>query len=579
MPQHPKFAQFATAFKEGRYGDAITLIDELLVAHPDSAALHWHRANCLEQQERLQEIVAELDIVLKLKADYVPAIVKRVRYAGIADDVGIFDESLSDAERERLLESRQERQSELSRQAEAELRRALALEPGNVDALQTLSGILYARGDGGAVAAEAGALLGQAIRLAPERNDLLAERADRLRSAAIRLDDGADDDDTVRGAMGRRFSRRKLEVALADYVRCHERSSNPDFAVRAGMVLHDLGRYDQALARYDAALAALSPDDPRRALITDIRGRSENNGAGERDQLARIVESAVVGEGKDRSLAEDVAAQGMLAVANAIRAGRPVSEALETRLGDGDDPDLLLATNIAQQILNVAFEPPPELASVDPASFPKYQRRFADKCAKEAAALGFHHMGDAEAKGLFKMLGRHVMLRFFADDTGEIGVAAFAMKPKWPGWIGFFVALLTGKWKVQRMVECITQFADGTHLSTQPENISSFQYGGNIHIELLPRNTPIKRLIDRHSERVAEYQRQHPECKALIAKDIPGVDLRWREGQRVKRAYRASIGFITDDELRKLLGSHYDRFADKVRQQLSVLAADMQVTG
>ncbi|MBK7043194.1 MAG: hypothetical protein IPH50_05520 [Rhodanobacteraceae bacterium] len=47
MRLHPDFLRFATAFRQARYDEALALIDTLIAANPQAAALHWHRANCL----------------------------------------------------------------------------------------------------------------------------------------------------------------------------------------------------------------------------------------------------------------------------------------------------------------------------------------------------------------------------------------------------------------------------------------------------------------------------------------------------------------------------------------------------
>ena len=188
--------------------------------------------------------------------------------------------------------------------------------------------------------------------------------------------------------------------------------------------------------------------------------------------------------------------------------------------------------------------------------------------------LGLQHVGDAEARGLFAMLGQHVLIRFFADASGEIGVAAFALRPKWPGWLGWLLLRLSGKWKVSSMVECVSQFEDGAHLSTQPESVSPFEYGGLVQVERMPQGTPLEALVARHRERVVAHKAINPGSRAMRATDLEGMERRWLEGQKAKRAYRASIGYASDAELRQLLGAHHERLGAKVRQQLAVLAVD-----
>ncbi len=575
MSLHPDFSRFADAFKQGRHQEALERIDALITANPQAAALYWHRANCLEKLERHSEIAATLDRLPALKPDYAPAIVKRVQFAdlGLDEDLGeLDDENATEAERARIDAEQRAQALAASMRNEAELRRALAIDPNLVDGLFLLSNTLRYRDDGNSQVAEADALLDRAIELAPLRIDLIDARASLRRSAAMRYDNGPDDADTVKTFSGLRYSRSRLEAALADYETAFALSDEYRYAVRKGMLLHDLGRYDEALAAYDEALATMAADDPKRGFILETRAKSEHNGAGEREQMARLIESGLIGDGKNRKLDEDIAAQALIAAANAIRAGKSVSEAIESRVSD--DPDTLMATNIAQQILNVAHEPPPELEIVDAADYPAYQRRFVDAAARDIGALGLRHVGDAEAKGLFLMLGQRVLLRFFADDTGEIGVASFAMKPKWPGLIGFLFLLLTGKWRVHRMLECVSQFDDGTHLSTQYDNPSVFEFGGRVQIERLPRKTPMRDLVARHIARVAQHKLTHPTHVAMTADDLDGMERRWREGQRVKRDYRASIGYITESELKRLLGVHHARFGDKVKSQLALLAED-----
>lgn len=563
MAKHPDFVRFSTTYRAGQYDQALALVEGLFAHYPDAPELHWHRANCLEQLERYAEINPELELLLARRPDYVPALVKRVRYAQVDADGADDGGASSDNERKR----------QASRHAEAELRRALALDASHVDALQLLSEVLRDRDDGTAATAEADALLDRAIELAPRRADLFEARAHLRRAAAMRDDGQSDDADTITTFNGMRQSRAKLEAALADFETCQALTGESRYAVRAAMVLHDLGRYDQALAHYDQALATMAADDPKRDFIVQTRARSENQGAGEREQMARLLETALLGDGKNRDIAEDMAAQALLGAANAIRAGKSVSEALESRLSE--DPQVQLANTIAQQILNVAFEPPPDLSAAEAKDYPAFQRRFLASVSKQIAPLGLHHVGDAEARGLFMILSQHVLLRFFADDSGEVGVAAFAMKPKWPGWLGYLFMRLTGKWKVASMVECVTQFDDGTHISTQHENPSAFEHGGQILLEKLPRKTPVRELVARHLQRVAAFKAEHPGSVAMSALDIAGMDRRWREGQRVKRDYRRALGYATDTELQRILGAHYAQLGDKVRQQLTVLAADM----
>jgi tetratricopeptide (TPR) repeat protein len=584
MAQHPDWDLFSRAFQEGRFGDALSRVDSLLLEFPDEYWLHWHRAVCLEKLERYGEIEAALDAALAREPNFVRAIVMRVRYAGWAEaeadrdaqeDEDYEDEDGDGEESESVSPAQAARDARAAArlsEGEIALRHALLLEPGNVDALHLLSDLLRQREDAVAHADEADALLDRAIELAPDRLALVELRASLRRSAAMQIDEDATAADTVTTPFGLQYSRRRLELALSDYERCIALDGHHRYAVRAAGLLHDLGRFDEALARYDEALARMSFEDPARDAVRDMRARSENNGGGERDAMARLLESAVLAGGKDRNLEEDMAAHALLGAARAVRAGRSLEEAIEANVSE--DPDTMLASNIAQQILGLAHEAPPGLVSAEASNYPRYQRRAAARVARAAAAIDLRHVADGEAMGLFPTLGQHVLISLYSDPSGGIGVASFAMRPKWPGWIGFLLLLVTGKWKTHEMVEAVTHFDDGTLISTQLENISPFEFGGPIRIERMPRSTSLAMLVEHHRDRAAAYQSAHPRARPRLAADMAGFEQRWIEGQHAKGAYRKSIGYVTDAELKRVLGRMYERFAPKIRTQIERLAED-----
>ena len=582
--QHPEFDRFKLALAEARHGDALHCLDILLGEYPQSLALHWHRAGVLETLGRNSEALMAVDRVLALRADFVPAMIKRAQFDVDGDDEDFEDEEDDEESPEAVL-ARNERAARQRAHIDYNmslLRRALIIEPESADAHWHLSLLLRATDPESAAAAdhraEADQLLDRAITLAPDRVEFHEQRAESARMASFLFEHDEDtaphdDADVIVNASGMRHSRTHLQRALTDYQTCARLSGSRHHALRVAGMLHQLQRHDEALAAYDKVLAAMAADDPQREAIVSMRARSENNGAGEREQMAQALESVLGNLGRDRNLNEDIAAQALMSAAGAVRRGKRVGEAIDARLSD--DPEQLMANNIALQILNVANEPAPELVAADAASFPSFQRRFHADRKRALTALGLHHVADAEALGMTRMLGQRILLGFHADEQGETGVASFAMKPKWPGWLGFIVLFFSGKWKTVEMVECVSQFDDGAHLSTQFESPSPFEYAAPVYVEKLPRKASLTELVTRHRGRTAEYQRAHPDSSIVTAIDLAGFEQRWIEGQRSKQAYRASIGYVTDKELKALLGSHHDRFAPKVRERLRVLAEDL----
>lgn len=588
MATNAAFEHYKQLYHSKRYDEALEALDRLMAGFPSSAALHWHRAACLEKLERHTEVPAALDRFLAQQPDYIPALLKRIEYTDVALDLAApfpedpDEEDLSAQERtqrQQATDLRERLAQEAAQRNERDLRQILSREPDHAQAMFLLAGLLRSRsGDStdSTVQAEAHALLDAAVRLMPESVDYRRARADLKRCAAMLVadDDAAqkpEDPNIVRTFAGMCYQRDVLEEAAQDYRICWQQSGEARHGLSLATILHDLGQFDEALQCYDEVLATMAADDPRRELVLERRSRSENNGAGEREQLARLLLSSLGDEtGKDRTHDEDIAAQALLGTAEAIRRGASVSEAVASNLSD--DPDTMVAMNIARQILNVAHEPAPELVAINPADFPAFQRKHCDQVERSATRLGLSKIADAEARGMFNMLGSHVMLRIFKNDAGDIGLACFAMKPKWPGLLGFLFLLVTGKWKKHTMTECVTQFEDGSLITTQPENISPFEYGDRIVVIKLPAGSSTERIYQAHVQAVAEFRTANPEAKPMIVDSLARVEERWIAGQQSKAAYRKSIGYVSETELRRLLSGNYDRFADKIKKQLHLMA-------
>lgn len=579
MAQHPQFESFKTAWQAGDHAQALAHIDAVIADHPRVAALHWYRANCLEKLERLAEAHAAVTQVLALNPDHAAALAKQVELDWAVEEPAYSDdEELTPAQYTALERRTKERQ----RQQVAQLRRALDLDPNLADACFGLSQLLRpgieditdeAKEQANARSnAEADSLLQRAIQLDPQRIAFRLVRVERLRMQAMVIDDTTPPQDCVVAYSGMRYRRAELESALQELELCTRYSDDLRCRVRKGQVLHDLGRFDEALAQYDAVLQQLPSDSPQHEHVRQLRRRSEDQGTGERHGLAELMES-VVTKG-DRNQADDAVATLLLSAARAVRKGKSLDEALSARAPESPDDET--AATIAEQILNVAYEDPPGLIAVDAADFSPTQRKHAQRQRKALQAAGQRHIAYAEAAGMTLALGRRVLLGLYADARGAGTTATFALQPRWPGVIGFVLLFVTGKWKTQYMTECVTYFDDDAYLITQYENISPFDYGSAVDIERLPRSAGVAALVQRHAQRVAAYQQAHPQARPLKGDDLASIEANWRRGQAIKRAYRRSVGYATDSELRGLLGGHYTRFAGKVRQKLQALAPDRE---
>jgi tetratricopeptide (TPR) repeat protein len=571
MSQHPRFEAFKSAWRAGDDAQALVHIDAVLADHPLVASLHWYRANCLQRLDRCDEARAAVERVLALKPDHAAALVRQVELDNGMDDM----EDIGDEEPSEKATAEYERRAAARRQRHiAQLRQAIALDPKLADACFVLSQLLrYAdMHDPKLADDEADTLLARAIDLAPDRVEFIAARADLYRMRALQVPENTPPDQLVQTQYGMPYLRAPLEAALRDFEHCARLDdTSPRYLARVANIQHELGHFDAALAAYDRALERVPADSPHREHLLAMRARSENNGAGGRDEMAKLLEG-IIAQG-DRNQADDQVATMLLGAARAVRRGQTLSDAVSARLPES--PDDFTAANIAEQILNVAFEDPPNLIEADAATFPSYQRNYIARQRKALAAVGANHVADAEASGMTRTLGQRVLLGLHAID-GDTAVVTFAMKPKWPGVIAFALMFVTGKWKTTRLTECVTVFDDDAYFITQYENPSPFRYGGTIDIERMPRATRVEALVARHRERVDAHKAAHPQARARPTTTLADMDANWRRGQMIKREYRRSVGYATEEELRAMLGAHYDRFAERIRAKIVEFAVDRE---
>jgi len=271
--QDPEFDKFKRAFKEENFEYALHSLKKLIAQHPQSFSLRWHHARVLEKLARFAEARNVLNKVLELRSDFVPALIMQVQLD--------FHENANDSGEDELEDDPAQKQQSRFDAIEQRLYKILSIDPNAVDALHMLSGLLRGH-EGDTHLAKADQLLDRAIHLAPERVDLLEDRGNSFLARAIDPEaDNADRDDVanlVTTSSGMCYSRDVLEQALADFQKCYGLSHQHRYGLRVGSILHDLGRFDEALATYDNVLAHVPEDDPYRPFIIERRARSENNG-------------------------------------------------------------------------------------------------------------------------------------------------------------------------------------------------------------------------------------------------------------------------------------------------------------
>ncbi len=545
MDASQEFERIKALLRAGDHEAALTALDKLIKARPHAAALYWHRSVCLEALDRLEDALESVQRTLALKPDYAPAWLKKAELATY------LDENYPDYARD--------------------IQEALRLDPNSAKAHAADAVLSYQQEK----VAAAFAKLGRAIALAPDDAELYLLRASWHESMALQPDSAAD---ALPQFNGLQYSRRRLELAESDYSTAIARQPTLNRAVlKRAQLLHKLGRFDEALADYDAVLQQIPTADPRRDFIVDLRKHSENQGAGEREATAQLLESTLdelPAEARGQ-LGADWAASAVRSAAASMRSGQNLATAMEQFVSD--DPAELVAVDIAYKVHAHGNEPAPEFVPADSREFSADQQAFAKRASAQLQQLGFVELGDFNPVHLTHMLNRPTLVRVYRSEDCSICAASFRMKPSWPGWLAFLLLKLTGKWHEPAVIDFESEFSDGHFLVTNNSGeLSPFGYGARIDTLALPLRTPVPTLLAQHQARVAAYRQSHPQAVLSQVRDSASVFALQTRLNVCKRAYRRGIGYITDAELQQMLGSRYQELQEKVRQKLRLLMATDQ---
>lgn len=545
-------------WSQENYSDALAFIDALLADHPDRFELLWYRCCCLEKlglhQQALNEVNAKLE--------------------EIDERMAKLDQAYEETEDEAIYETQEQPPLVLKD------RSLFKLTVQNMPA--DICKIFHHQLDSDKFLP----ICDRLIELEANSVELYFERGEYYQTLAMMFDVYDEDmseeqieekinanPDVVRDFSGMAYSKFKLKKALFNFQKAISlESKEPRYYIRAAKVLHLLKRFDEALAMYDEALAFIDKDDTRHAAILQQRRASEDNGKGEHHQMADMLMAGLgTNDMKNRTIEDDAVYAMLKSMEEAIRSGNSMQNALEDLVSD--DPKDLIALNIARQIYDYAHEPAMKFAKVNEKEIPPYQLKHISNIEKQVQPLGYSLLAKVEAPNVSATIGQRVVMGIFCSKDAASVIAAFTLKPKWPGKLGFLILLLTGKWRKQKVVNVASVFSNHHYIDTRrtaiKENLSP---GPNFHLATLVPGTSISKLVRGHAKRVQKFLAKHPDTHSLPIRTLEDIEKASANEAKFKLKYRQGIQYVTEKELRSMLGKQYKQFADKIRQKLSIMA-------
>lgn len=226
-----------------------------------------------------------------------------------------------------------------------------------------------------------------------------------------------------------------------------------------------------------------------------------------------------------------------------------------------------VATQAARSLFRLGRVPPPDMQPTEATQFPAYMQRHCDRVERGFVKAGYRVLGDYETTHLAECLGQRVLVRCFLSPTDRACALAYAFRPRAFGWRAGPWRWVLARWRTARVVECQTEFEQGGFLVTRsasPGACLGLDEGDDVQYQPLPPGTSAATVLSRHAKARAARQvrRMHS------FDDVAAMQARL---QQVRNAHRQRVGYATDDELRRWLGRHYPRVADKVRFRLTTM--------
>lgn len=539
-PNNPRerMELFSAQSARGDHEAALATIEELIGEFTVQIPLHWYRARTLRTLQRDQDALEELQVLLKLKADFAPAWLMRAEIA--ADHNG-------------------------GQYPEADLRQALKLDPGLARAHLLLSRWLTAQGRN----ADAEDALERALKVDPLQAQAYADRAGwHQRDAAQGFgDQGPEDPRIIVSGSGQRWSRPKLELARADLEHSLEIRDDAGVRLTLARVLHEMRDFDAALAAFDAVLFTIPNDDPRHEQVREMRAQSMR---GDQAEFANLNPADYLTV-KLPTLSVPALEEAPAVAGSAAVQSLSLEEA-KARFG-GDDEDSARALAIAFDLYQLAHPAEPRFERTELSRYPKYQQEYALATAKALGAQAFRLVGDFDAVHRSAQLSP-VLTRIYVSNDGVSCATSCCSEPKFgSAWSRLWMKL-TGKWKRIAVTDFETAFDDGSFLITSnAASAQPFVHKGRIERVQLHTETTPAAIYSRHRARIERYRRDHPHATAERVDTDPRIFELHRRVSSAKSEYRLAIGYVDDNELKHLLGEDYDFLAQPVRDKLAQLIA------
>ena len=441
-----------------------------------------------------------------------------------------------------------------------DLEEGLKMHPGNVKLVLMKANLLGSLERN----REAAITFAEAVNAFPNDAEPKLQRARWLESSAARA---TTPEDSLRDLYGITYSRSQLEAALADIDAAIEIESRWRRHFRRARVLQKLQRNEDAIHALQIALKVMDKGEPGRHYVeeklSEFSELQSNHSSAEPSQLKDEDEIS-------NALVEHISESAMHSALSSLPAGDSLRDSIENIACHGKLDSA--ASTIASDLFVNANQPPPHFVATISENFAAAARRHCERAQAQLEPHGYYCHGDFEPVHLETRSGAPILMRLFTGDDYSTMAAIYRLEPKRPPFFSWLAMVLTGRWKKPSLIHFETELSDGRFVITSNSaGISRFEDGAAVIRQELPNNSSPEMVLRAHRRKLLSTLNETPGLAVVKVPTTEALSASQNRLRLVKNKYRRDIGYVTEAELREILGSSYNKLADLVRAKLQTL--------
>jgi len=196
------------------------------------------------------------------------------------------------------------------------------------------------------------------------------------------------------------------------------------------------------------------------------------------------------------------------------------------------------------------YVPRHEYRPVEASAFRHLDLRFYDKTRDAFVAQGCTWLGDVENVSLKGgAIDFRTFIRFLVSADRTICVGLYHPKPK----LLLRVVLRVIGARSDRTTDCESEFSNGAYMVTSnAADAGKLNSPPGFDMKYFPVKTPPEAVWEAHGQRMNQYLASNPGVHATpMHTSDEALEMQHRM-QTAKAAYRKGVGFVSEDELRRL---------------------------